>query len=64
MHGEEFEELGFNRDLSVAGVGLDAVEEVGLLVVVRSEDNVVDDALEGLFQVSKNSLGGTIVLTA
>ena len=35
MHGEELEELGLDGDLSVAGVGLYAVDEIGLLVVVR-----------------------------
>ena len=44
--GEEFQQLGFVGNLGVAGVGVDAVQEVGLLVVVRGEEDVVDDALE------------------
>lgn len=44
--GELFEEALFLGDEGVAGVGVDAVQEVGLLVVVRGEDDVVDDALE------------------
>lgn len=48
MDGEELEELGLDRNLSVAGVRLNAVKKVGLLIVVRSEDNVVNDALESL----------------
>ena len=47
--GEEFEELGFGWDEGVAGVGLDAVEEVGLFVVVGREDNVEDYSLEDLW---------------
>ena len=46
--GEEFEELGFRGDEAVAGVGVDAVQEVGLFVVVGGEDDVVDDSLEDL----------------
>ena len=48
VDGEELEELGLDRNLSVAGVRLNAVKKVGLLIVVRSEDNVVNDALESL----------------
>ena len=36
------------RDLRVARVSLDTVNEVGLLVVVRRKDDEVDDALEDL----------------
>ena len=43
---KSFQELGFVGDLGVARVGVDAVQEVGLLVVVRGEEDVVDDALE------------------
>ena len=46
--GEEFEELGFGRDEGIAGVGMDAVEEVRLLVVVGGEDDVKDYSLEDL----------------
>ena len=48
VDGEELEELGVEGHLRVTGVAEDAVEEVVLLVVVRSEDDEVDDALEGL----------------
>lgn len=48
VNGEEFEELGFEGDLAVAGVSDDAVEEVGLFVVVGGKNNVVDDSLENL----------------
>jgi hypothetical protein len=48
VHGEELEKLGVKGDLCVAAVFMDAVEEVGLFVVVRGEDDVVDYALEGL----------------
>jgi len=45
---EEFEERSFFRDQRVAGIGIDAVEEVGLLVVVGREDDVENYALEDL----------------
>lgn len=51
--GEEFEEGGFLRDESVSGFGVDAVEEVGLFVVVRCEDNVEDDPLEDLGMINQ-----------
>lgn len=35
-------------DLRVACVALNAVDEVGLLVIVRCENDEVDDALEDL----------------
>lgn len=44
--GELFEEALLLGDKGVAAVGVDAVQEVGLLVVVGGEDDVVDDALE------------------
>ena len=47
-NGEQFEEGGVRREEAVAGVGMDAVEEVGLLVVVRGEDYVVNYTLEDL----------------
>ena len=46
--GEEFDELGFGWNEAVAGVGVDAVEEVGLFVVVSGEDDVIDNSLEDL----------------
>lgn len=45
---EKFEELGFGGDEGVAGVGVDAVEEVGLFVVVGRKDDVEDYSLEDL----------------
>lgn len=45
---EEFEERSFFRGQRVAGIGIDAVEEVGLLVVVGREDDVENYALEDL----------------
>jgi hypothetical protein len=35
VHGEELEQLRVERDLGVAGVAVDTVQEVVLLVVVR-----------------------------
>ena len=46
--GEEFEKGGFVGDEGVSGLGIDPVEEVGLFVVVRCEDDVVDNSLENL----------------
>lgn len=43
--GKELEELGIKGELYIAGIELDAVEEVGLLIVVGSEDDEVDYAL-------------------
>ena len=48
---EEAEQAGFDWDPGVAGFGVDAVEEVGLLVVVGGEDNIIDDPLENLSQL-------------
>ena len=46
--GEGFEKLLLVGDKRVADVGVYAMEKVGLLVVVRGEENVVDDSLEDL----------------
>ncbi len=48
VDGKKFEELGFKGDLGIAGIFVDAVEKVRLFVVVGSEDDEVDDSLEGL----------------
>ena len=48
-NGECFEELLLIRDERVAGVGVDAVEEIGLFVVVGGEEDVVDYSLEDLY---------------
>ena len=47
-NGEQFQQLGFGRDQGIAGVGVDAVEEIGLLVIVRGKDNVINYSLEDL----------------
>lgn len=47
-NGEKFEELGLRGDESVAGIGMDAVEEVGLLVVIRRKNDIVNYSLENL----------------
>ena len=46
--GEELDELCVLWDQRVACVALDAVDEIGLLVIVWCEDDEVDDALEDL----------------
>jgi len=50
-YGEQLDELRVLGDLGVARVALDAVDQVGLLVVVRREDDEVDDALQNLCDV-------------
>ena len=49
--GEGFEQLLLVGDEGVARIGVDAVEEVGLFVVVRGEEDVIDDPLEDLEDV-------------
>ena len=49
--GEGLEEFFLFGDFGVAGVGVDAVEEVGLFVVVGGEEDVVDYSLEDLKHV-------------
>ena len=44
--GEEFEKTGFGGDLGIPGVEVDAVEQIGLFVVVGGEEDVVDYPLE------------------
>ena len=46
--GEGFQKLLLVRDKGVAGIGVDAVEEIGLFIVVGSEEYVVDHSLEDL----------------
>ena len=46
--GEGFQKLLLVRDERVAGIGVDAVEEVGLFIVMGSEEDVVDHSLEDL----------------
>jgi len=45
MDCEEFEKLCIEGDLGIPGVFLNAVEEVGLFVVVGGEGDIVDDSL-------------------
>ena len=51
--GEGFEEGLFFGDEGVAGVGVDAVEEVGLFVVVGGEEDEEDYSLEDLRAVRR-----------
>ena len=51
-NGEGFDEVFFFGDEGVAGVVVDAVEEVGLFVVVGSKEDVEDYSLEYLDVVS------------
>ena len=46
--GEGFQKLLLIRDEGVAGIGVDAVEEIGLFIVVGSEEDVVYHSLEDL----------------
>ena len=48
VNGEQSEKLGLERNLLDSRVFVDSVEQVGLFVVVRGEDNIVDDSLKGL----------------
>ena len=45
MDCEELKELSVERDLRIAGIFVDSVEEIGLFVVVGGEDDIVDDSL-------------------
>lgn len=54
--GEGFDEVAFFGDEGVAGVGVDAVEQVGLLVVVGGEEDVEDHSLEDLRHVREIGL--------
>jgi len=49
VQSKEAKQLSFVWQVRIAGVGLDAVEQVGLLVVVWGEDDEVDNTLKGLF---------------
>jgi hypothetical protein len=52
VDGKKFEELSIERYLSITDVFLHTVEEVGLFVVVGSEDNVVNDSLQDLNELA------------
>jgi hypothetical protein len=45
VNGEELEELGIKWYLGISGISVNAVEEVGLFVVVGGENDIVDDSL-------------------
>jgi hypothetical protein len=45
---EEFEKLGIEGDLGIPGIFVNAVKKIRLLIVVGSEDNIVDYSLEDL----------------
>lgn len=48
MDCELFQELGFHWHERVAAILLYPVEKIGLFVVVRGQEDVVDDTLESL----------------
>jgi hypothetical protein len=48
VNGEELEELGIEWYLGISGISVNAMEEVGLFVVVGGEDDIVDDSLQDL----------------
>ena len=52
MDGEELEELCIEGNLGVSGIFVDAVEEVGLFVVVGGKDDIVDDSLQDLRELA------------
>lgn len=45
---EEFQKLRFKGNKAVAGVDVYAMEKIGLLVVIRRQDDVIDDSLKSL----------------
>ena len=53
--GEGFQKLLLVRNKGVAGIGVDAVEEIGLFIVVGSEEDVVDHSLEDLRMLDHGS---------
>jgi hypothetical protein len=48
MNSEELEKLSVERYLRVAGILVDSVKEIRLLIIVRGKDYVVDDSLKDL----------------
>ena len=59
--GKCLEELFLFWDKSIPGVGVDAVEEVGLFVIVGSEKDVVDYSLKDLHMISNEGREGLVV---
>jgi hypothetical protein len=51
-------EFLFFGDKRVSGIGVDAMEEVGLFVVMRGEEDIVDDSLKDLEIISGVDCGG------
>ncbi len=56
--GEEFQQLGFKRDQAVAVVAVYAMQKIGLFVVVRREDDIINYSLKGLMDVSHTRTEG------
>jgi len=54
--GEGFDEVALLGDERIAGVGVDAVEEVGLFIVMGGEEDVEDYSLEDLRHVREIGL--------
>lgn len=51
VNGEEFEQFRIQLYLAVAGVSVDTVKKVMLLVVVGRKDDKVDDSLKNLVSI-------------
>lgn len=62
MNSKKLEELSIERNLCISGISKDAVKKVRLFVVVRGEDNIVDDSLKHLRSVSTTQDKGTQIL--
>lgn len=48
VDGEKLQQLGVQWYLGITGILVYAMEKIGLLIVVRSEDDVVYDSLQDL----------------
>ncbi len=57
VYREELEELRVKWDLLEAGIFVNAVKEVGLFIVIRSENNIVYSSLQDL---KKSALSNTV----
>ena len=57
MYREELQKLGVEVNLAISRVFVDSMKEIGLFVVVRGEDGIVDDALQNLWKVSRAHAG-------
>lgn len=56
LHCELLEQLSLKGDLRVAGVRLNAVHQVVLLVVMSRKDGEVDDTRQGLYKIHQYRL--------